>query len=94
MAKSKEKAASENEAVLMDDEKTIKPAAVKKAVIVKFFQDNPAAKSVVIVGDSLFLGTYYGAAKEFATRNNLKLEEIHNPKFAEELGETEETAEN
>lgn len=52
---------------------------LKEKMVTAFFKENPQAKSVVIVDDQLFLGSHYGAAKEFATRMGKKLEEIQNP---------------
>jgi hypothetical protein len=56
----------------------------KKAVVDTFFKANLKAASLVIVGEHLFLGTYYGAAKEFAVRQSLPFEEILNPNLATE----------
>ena len=44
-----------------------------------FFAENPTAKSVLKVGDSLFLAYAIGAANDFAKRNNLTVQMVKNP---------------
>jgi hypothetical protein len=61
--------------------------------VAAFFKQNPKAASVVMVGDQAFLGSYYGAAKEYAERTGQKLEEIKNPNLATTDSEETEVVE-